>query len=464
MNLNEKFEEMGITPQMIIVNAVMIFAGFVAILNSTLLTPALPSMMRDLNVDAATVQWLTTGYMLVSGILIPITAFLLDRFTTRALFFAAMGLFTLGTVIAGFSNSFAILLVARMLQASGSGIMMPMGQTVMLLTIPKRYRGVGMGMIGIVMCVAPAIGPTASGIIIDLFGWHMLFRIIAPLALLCILVAFFYLENFGETRKVSLDVPSVILSTLTFGGLLYGFSAMGSSGLSPMVIGTLIVGTVSAIFFTRRQLSMDKPFLDLGILKNRSYMISTVLTMIVQASIMFGAVLSPIYVQTLRGFNATASGLMMLPSSIVMMIMSPISGRWFDKYGARVMAIPGLAISALASIPFVVMGTNTSLVVLAIAYAVRSFGMSLVNMPLNTWGLNALDNAHIAHGTAIGNTFRQVASSFGTAIMITIMSVFIAVNPDPTAILTQIHGINAAYGAGTILLVLSLLLTILFVK
>lgn len=462
--MKSKLEEMGITPQALIVNAVLIMAGFIGILNSTLLTPALPSMMRDLHVDAATIQWLTTGYMLVSGIMIPITAFLLARFKTRTLFFGAMGLFTAGTVIAGFANSFPVLLMSRMLQAAGTGVMMPMGQTIMLLTIPKKYRGFGMGMIGIVMSVAPAIGPTAAGIIIDVFGWHMLFRGISPLCFLCILVAFFYLQNFGETYPVKLDIPSVILSTLTFGGLLYGFSAMGSGGLSPIVMITLAIGTISAVFFTKRQLGMDEPFLDLRILKNRAYMISTVLTMVVQASILFGAVLSPIYVQTLRGFGATVSGVMMLPSSIVMMIMSPISGRWFDKYGARVMAIPGLFIAAAATIPFVTMGTTTPIWVLATAYAVRSFGLSLVNMPLSTWGLNALDNREMPHGTAIGNTFRQVAGSFGTAIMITIMSIYIAVNPNPGAVLTQIHGINTAYGVGMVLLLISGILTILFVR
>ena len=162
--------KMGISKKMLMINFVMLFGGFIAILNQTLLTPALPSIMREMQVDASTAQWLTTGFMLVNGIMIPITAYLIDRFTTRKLFFVSMGLFTLGTFIAAISNSFSMVLLARILQAAGAGILMPMGQTIMLLTIPRQYRGVGMGMIGLVMGCAPAIGPVVAGFVIDAFA------------------------------------------------------------------------------------------------------------------------------------------------------------------------------------------------------------------------------------------------------------------------------------------------------
>ncbi len=458
------FEHMGITRREIMINAVMIFGGFIAILNQTLLTPALPSIMRDMNVDAATVQWLTTGFMLVNGIMIPITAFFLDRFTTRKLFFLSMGVFTIGTAIAAIAATFPMILLARVLQAAGAGVMMPMGQTIMLLTLPKQFRGVGMGMIGLVMGCAPAIGPVMSGFIVESFDWHVLFYIITPLALLTMVVAYFYLENLTEPKDVKLDIPSVVLSTLGFGGLLYGFSAIGSSGFDTTVLVSLAVGAVALYFFITRQLKMEEPLLNVSILKNRKFALSVILTMLVNAALVVGTVLNPIYIQTLRGFGASVSGLLMLPASILMIFMSPISGRLFDKYGPRKLAIPGLLITTVFTIPLVTMGEHTSIIFLTFVYMMRTLGIALVNMPLNTWGLNALENSVIAHGTAIGNTFRQVAGSLGTATLITVMSIVIAASPDPAAIPTQIFGINMAYLGAALMMLFAWILTLVFVK
>lgn len=460
-NVLEKF---GLTRQMLVINAVMLFGGFIAILNQTLLTPALPSIMREMNVDASTAQWLTTGFMLVNGIMIPVTAYLIERFTTRKLFFISMGVFTLGTFIAAISTNFSMVLLARVLQAAGAGIMMPMGQTIMLLTLPKKYRGVGMGMIGLVMGCAPAIGPVVAGFVIDAMGWHILFYAMTPLALLTIIVAFFFLENLGETSNPGLDIPSVILSTLGFGGLLYSFSAIGSSGFNTTVLVTLLVGAVALALFIRRQLQLDEPLLKMSIMANKKFTISVILTMLVQAALIVGTVLNPIYIQTIRGYGATVSGLIMLPASLVMLIMSPISGRLFDKLGPRVLAIPGLLIVTIFTIPMVLMDENTSLIWLAFVYTVRMIGLSLVNMPLNTWGLNALENRVIAHGTAIGNTFRQVAGSLGTAVLVTVMSIVVAASANPTSNPAQIHGINMAYLGAAMMMFAALVLTIIFVK
>ena len=456
--------KMGISKKMLMINFVMLFGGFIAILNQTLLTPALPSIMKEMHVNASTAQWLTTGFMLVNGIMIPITAYLIDRFTTRKLFFVSMGLFTLGTFIAAISNSFSMVLLARILQAAGAGILMPMGQTIMLLTIPRQYRGVGMGMIGLVMGCAPAIGPVVAVFVIDAFGWHVLFYAMVPLALLTIVVAYFYLENMGETTDLDLDIPSVILSTLGFGGLLYSFSAIGSSGFSLLVLISFLIGAVALILFIHRQLHMETPLLKVSILRNKKFAISVALTMLVQAALIVGSVLNPIYIQTIRGYGASVSGLIMLPASIVMLIMSPVSGRLFDKFGPRVLAIPGLLITTLFTLPMVMMNENTSLLWLSFVYTVRCVGLALVNMPLNTWGLNALENRVMAHGTAIGNTFRQVAGSLGTAVLITVMSIVVAASANPATDAAQIHGINMAYLGATLMMFVALVLTIVFVK
>ena len=462
--LDEKLNEIGVTKEIIIINAVLILAGFFGMLNQMLLSPALPSIMVEMNVDASTVQWLTTGYMLMSGIMVPVTAFLLDRFTTRRLFFVAMGMFTAGTFTAAISTEFSVIMLARVLQAAGCGIMMPMGQVIMLITVPRQFRGTAMGLIGIVFGVAPCIGPVIGGLVVDIFDWHMLFFGLLPFTILSMVVAFFYLQNFGEPKKVSLDVPSVILSTLGFGGLLYCFSTIGSTGFSTVVLVAFLIGATSLFLFIRRQLSMEVPFLKIDLLKNRTFAMSTALTMLVNAAIMMGGILMPIYVQTLRGYSATASALVMLPSALLSACMSPISGRLFDKHGARKLAIPGLGVAVIATLMLTVLGEDTPLAFIAAAYCLRIAGLSLVNMPLNTWGLNSLDNSVMSHGTAIGNTFRNAAGSLGTAIFITVMSVSIALAPNPGAIDVQINGINYAYFGGALTLILAFVLSILFVK
>ena len=459
-----KFKKMGLSKNVIIINAIMIAGGFLGVLNQTLLTPALPSIMKEMSVDAATAQWLTTGYMLVNGIMVPISAYLLDRFTTRRLFFFAMSMFSLGTLTAAISNHFSIVLLARFMQAAGTGIMMPMGQVLMLLTLPKQYRGAGMGMIGMVMGAAPCIGPVIAGVVIDAFNWHMLFYGLVPLTLIILIVSFFYLENFGETKDVTLDIPSVILSTLAFGGLLYGFSAIGSYGFNTSVFVSLTVGLITLVIFAHRQLNMEEPLLKIDILKNRTFAISVILTMLVNAAILIGGILMPIYIQTLRGFSATVSSLVMLPSAIVSAVMSPISGTLFDKFGARKLAIPGLLLTIIGSIPLSMLSENTPLVFITVAYCVRLIGLSLVNMPINTWGLNTLENSIMSHGTAIGNTLRNVAGSLGTALLITIMSISIALAPNPGAIDVQINGINYAYGGGLVMMFIAFVMTVIFVK
>ena len=457
-------EKFGMNRKMLLINGIMLFAAFITILNQTLLTPALPSIMRDMNIDAATAQWLTTGFMLVNGIMIPITAYLIDRFTTRQLFFVSMTLFAAGTALAAASTTFPMILASRLLQAAGAGVMMPMGQTIMLLTLPRQYRGFGMGLIGLVIGVAPAVGPVISGLVVEAYGWHILFAAMVPLTLLTIVIAYFFLENMGESTNITLDMPSVVLSTLGFGGLLYSFSALGSSGFTALVAITLLIGVVSLVLFIRRQLHMEEPLLKVDILKNRRFALSVILTMLVQAALNIGPVLNPIYLQTIRGFGASVSGFIMLPASIAMLIMSPVSGRLFDKFGPRRLAIPGLFLAAVFTIPMVLMDENTSLYYLAAVYTIRTIGLSLVNMPLNTWGLNSLSNRVMAHGTAIGNTFRQVAGSLGCAILITVMSIVVANCADPATIASQIHGINVAYMGATLMMTTAFVLTILFVK
>lgn len=457
-------EEKGfIAKKDLFIVAIIISGGFITILNQTVLSPALPSIMRQFNITAAEGQWLTTAFMLVNGIMVPVTAYLVDRFTTRFLFITSMSIFTAGTILAAFAPNFPVLLAARIFQAIGAGIQMPLGSVVMMLLFPKEKRGIAMGLVGIVVSFAPAIGPTLSGWIVDVWGWHYIFRVIIPLAILDILFACFFLRNVGEVRKPTLDWASVVLSTFAFGGLLYGFSAAGSYGwLSPATLGALLVGAVTLVFYIRRQLALEEPLLELRVLKTPIFSYATILAMVINAGLIAGTVIFPIYLQNVLGYNALSSGLLMMPGAVVMGIMSPISGGLFDRFGPRKMSLLGLAIMSATTLSFCFLGETNTFVYLCLIFCIRSFGMSLVNMPINTWGINSLDNRYVAHGNAVNNTARQMAGSIGTAIMITIMTIVSANQAALGEIQATVSGMRAAFVFATILAVIALVIA--FIK
>ena len=437
----------GLTRKQIIMLIVLVFGTFVTVLNQTVVAPALPSIMSEMSVDAAVAQWLTTGFTLVNAIMVPITAFLTDRFTTRRLFLASMVLFTAGTALAAWGPNFPVLLAGRLVQAAGAGILMPLVMTVLMWTFPVDRRGTAMGVFGIVIAFAPAAGPTVAGIIIDQANWHVMFWIIAVLCAAVIVFAAFALERGGETNKdVKLDVISVALSTLGFGGLLYGLSAIGSYGVTADSAGGVIIGVIALAFFFRRQLRMEQPMLQVRVLTNRRFLIATIIVMLVQGALLAGGILIPILLQSYMGFSATTSGLVLLPGAIVMGAMGPVAGRLFDKHGPRVLAIIGTGVLALTTATFMFMGPGMGLITLTVIYTVRLFSLSLVNMPISTWGMNALPDKLMNHGTSVQNTFRQVAGSLGTAVIVSASTVATnMVSGSTDAVTAGVFGIHAAF-------------------
>ncbi|QGQ44276.1 DHA2 family efflux MFS transporter permease subunit [Metabacillus sediminilitoris] len=403
--------------------SILMIGAFIAFLNSTLLNIALPSIMVDLDIDTSTVQWLTTGYLLVNGILIPTTAFLIQKFSVRHLFLTAMGLFTAGTLIAGVAHVFPILLTARMVQAAGSAILMPLLMNVMLVSFPVEKRGAAMGVFGLILMSAPAIGPTLSGWIVEHYDWRMLFHFITPIAIVVLLIGFFLLKDKKENVSISLDLFSLLLSSLGFGGLLYGFSSAGSRGWdSPHVYATIIIGIISLVWFILRQGKLDNPMLNFNVFKYPMFSLSSSITIIVNMALFSGFLLLPIYVQTIRGISPLDAGLMLLPGAVLMSVMSPITGRLFDKFGGRILAIVGLSITAIATYLFSNLTLDTSYQYLMIVHAIRMFGMSMVMMPVSTNGLNQLPKQFYPHGTAMNNTLNQVSGAIGTALLVTVMS------------------------------------------
>lgn len=403
--------------------AILFIGGFVALLTNTLLNVALPTIMAEFEIEPSEVQWVTTGYMLINGILIPASAYFIQRFTNRNVFLFAMSLFGLGTFVAMISPAFSILVLGRMIQASGAALMMPLLMNVMLTAFPVERRGTAMGVFGLVMIVAPAIGPTLSGWIIEEYSWRTLFAIILPFAILSLLFAFFKLKNITPNRKVDLDVFSLILSSVGFGGILFGFSSAGDDGWgAPHVYGTIIIGSIGLIWFIIRQFKLKEPMLDFRIYRFPMFALSSAIAVVVSVSMFSGMIITPIYVQTVRGFSPIEAGLLMLPGAILMGIMSPITGRLFDKFGARIMSLIGLIVTVVTTYQFSRLTLDSTYVSIMILYMTRMMGLSLVMMPVMTNGLNQIPMISNPHGTAINSTLQQVSGAIGSALLLTVMT------------------------------------------
>ena len=442
-----------------------LLGAFVTFLNSTFMNVALHYIMADLNISVSTVQWLSTGYMLATATIIPITAFLIDRYTTRTLFFVAMGLFTLGTTIGCFATNFPMLLCARLTQGLASGIITSLMQIVFLTIFPIEKRGFAMGIVGIVLAFAPAIGPTLSGWILNSFSWRHLFYVTWPFAIIDLILGFFLLQNVTENQKVGLDIISFIASTIGFGALLYGFSNAGNYEWTNLLVYLpILIGVLVLIFFVYRQLKSDNPMLDLRVFKSTVYTFSTLLVMIAYASLISSELLLPMYLENVKGFSAFDSGLILMPGAIVMGIMSPLTGILFDKYGARPLALTGLVILGLGTFGLSRLSTETGHIYVSTVYAIRMFGISMINMPLTTSGLNSLSRKLYPDGNAIINTLRQVAGSIGTSIIVTIMSKASASSGSSDPLQASVYGINVSFLTVGFLIVIGLILAFFTIK
>jgi EmrB/QacA subfamily drug resistance transporter len=402
---------------------VLLFGSFLSVLNQTILNVALPDLMKQFDVTATTVQWLSTGFMLVNGILIPVTAFLMKRFTTRQLFIFSMLLLLVGTLINAMAPSFGFLLTGRLFQAAGAAIIMPLLMTVVLVVFPEEGRGTAMGMIGLVMVFAPAVGPTLAGFIIESLSWRWLFIGMAPLIAIVIALSFIYLVNVSETSKPKLDITSVVLSTVGFGGILYGFSSAGKNGWgSAIVLSYLVIGAIFLILFCRRQLTSTEPLLNLRVFKDKVFTMTTTVNVMITMVLYADMILLPIYLQTSRGYTALETGILLLPGALLNALMSPITGRLLDKFGAKPLAIIGLLFTIPAMRGVIDLSDTTSYSYLMIRTIILRIGLTFLTMPITAAGLNALPKKLSAHGSAVTNTVRQVAGAIGTALVITIMT------------------------------------------
>lgn len=452
---------------------VLIFGCFLSTLNQTLLNVALSNLMDVFSVSATTVQWLATGFMLVNGVLVPITAYLMKRFSTRQLFISSMLFLLVGSIFCAVAPNFTTLLIGRMIQAVGAGIIMPLLMSIVMFIFPPEKRGSMMGLIGLAMIFAPAIAPTLAGFVIDYYSWRWLFIGIIPFVVIVILMALKYLINVSETANTKLDVMSVILSTIGFGLILYGFSNAGSHGWDDkVVISTIVVGVMTTAIFCLRQMKSSDPLLNLSVFNNKLFTLTSIINIIVTMMMYADMILLPIYLQNGRGFTALDAGLLLLPGALVNAFMSPVTGKMYDRFGAKPLFITGLIFVIPSMWVVTDLTETTAFSFLMIRTIFLRIGLSFITMPLNTAGLNALPKTLVTHGTAVNNTLRQIAGAIGSAVVITIFTAqttnhaktLLAETPNTTAegirTLASILGSSDAYYFMTILAILAFVLTL----
>lgn len=449
----------------------LLIGGFIALLNETLLNVAFPQLISSLHVSTSTVQWLATAYMLIIGISVPVVAFLMETFTTKKLYLAAMALFTIGTVCCGVSQSFTVLLISRMVQGLGTGMLIPIMMNTILAIYPPEKRGAAMGLSLIVVVFAPTIGPTLSGLVLQYLNWHWLFFSVLPFALFAIVIGAINLQNVSSLSKPKIDVLSILLSTIGFGGLIFGICSIESMGFfNAIVIISLICGIGGLILFVTRQLFLKQPMLEMRAFRFPMFSLGTVVLLIAFMIPFSINIILPTYMQSSMGLTPFTAGLAMLPGGIICGIITPLSGRFYDKIGAKPLVIVGFSILTVVMFFLSHITASTSLPTIIVLHILTFLGTSLINTPMQTNTLNQLPRAYNVHGVAITNTVQQISAAFGSSLFIGLMGAIQSnylkklKSPDFSQQRAAIiSGVDTAFTAALILVVIALMLS-LFIK
>lgn len=401
-----------------------LIAGFIGLFSETALNMALKDLITGFGIHETTAQWLTTGYLLTLGVLVPISGLILQWFTTRQLFMTSLVFSIIGTFIAAIAPTFSVLMIARVVQAVGTALLLPLMFNTILVIIPPHKRGRSMGIIGLVIMFAPAVGPTVSGLILKTLTWHWIFWISLPLLIVALVFGGFFMQNVTKPTKPKIDIFSIVLSTIGFGGIVYGFSSAGEGGGwgSSNVIFAIAIGVVALVAFSIRQVKMDKPMLNLNAFKYPMFVIGLLLILVCMMVMLSAMMILPLYLQTSLALSTFAAGLMLLPGGIINGILSPVMGGLFDRFGPKWLVIPGLVIVAGTMYGFSTVTLETSTGFIVGLHIALMIGISMIMMPAQTNGLNQLPPELYPDGTAIMNTLQQVAGAIGTAIGISILS------------------------------------------
>ncbi|CUS25400.1 MFS family major facilitator transporter, multidrug cation symporter [Paucilactobacillus oligofermentans DSM 15707 = LMG 22743] len=413
---------------------------------ATALTTALPVMITEFNISVTTGQWLTSGYSLAMGIVMPLTAFLITQFPTKKLYLTAIVLFIVGLLIAVLAPNFTILMIGRLFQACGNGILSAMAQVILLTIYPPERRGTIMGWYGLSIGAAPVIAPTIAGVIVDYSGWRMIFYVVIVIMILSFIVASLAFKNVLETRKKHFDTLSFMISAIAYAGITIGIGNIGTyKFISAGVLLPILLGIIAIVIFARRQLSQADPFLDLRILKHRAFTLSLIGSMLLYFAMMGSSIILPLLIQSVEGFSATVSGLVTLPGSLAMAILSPFAGKIYDRFGIRRLFITGSLGLIISNLCMVFININTSLLMIASFNIIRSLAIGCLMMPLITWGMSNFLPEMMAHGTALLTSLRTIAGAIGSAIFVSLMTFVTNNSQHLSAQGAAMHGVNAAF-------------------
>ncbi len=413
-----------------LVLGILVVSTFVVVLNETIMNVALATLITDLGISAATAQWLTTAYLLTMAVVIPVSGFLLQRFTVRQLFITAMSLFTIGTLVAALSSGFAMLLTGRIVQAVGAAVMMPLLMTAVMHSVPARRRGSVMGTISIVTAAAPALGPAVSGAVLSVLDWPFLFWTVLPIAMATLLIGIFLLRNVTQTRRIRIDVLSVILSVLAFGGILFGLVSIGEyangvAHINPLI--PLVIGAAFLLVFIIRQRYLarhDLALLDLRTFQTPQFSCAIIVTGLVAMTLFGTLTVLPLYLQRVLGIGPLATGLLLLPGGVLLAVLSPVVGRLYDRGGIGPLIVSGAVLLALSQIIFVLtIGNYDSSLSAMIMFTVMHIALAFLFTPLMTVALSSLPAGLYSHGSATFSTVQQLAGAAGTATLVTLMTV-----------------------------------------
>ena len=452
---------LGLSRKDMIQMAVLLAGCLLVVLNYTLLAPALPVIMHEMAVDETTVQWLTSIYAMVEAVIIPLNAFLLGRFSVRKLFAGGFALFAVGSLAVAFAPTFGLLLLGRVLQATATGVAMPMVWTLVLLMTPRENRGTVMGLMGIVISFAPAIGPPASGAIIDALGWRALFIGVAAISVVVVLFVLVLLENREGFERTDFDIPSIVLSSGGMLALLYGLSTCTTSPTPMLSFGLMAGGAVLLAVFVRRQGTLEVPMLRIETLTTRRFRIAVIVCCLMEAALIAIDVLLPLYLQNSLGHTPTVTGLVMAPAALAGAVSGIVAGRIFDKRGVRGIAVLGAVLLFASAVAFCFCGADASVILVAAIYMLETIGWQFISTPCNTWGINALPNEHIQHGNALLSTFMQVGASFGTAALVSLTAFGSLAAPGASEAAVQLAGYHVAFiGVAVVIGVVALIVAV----
>lgn len=380
--------------------SVLVASAFIATFNETILNVALSGIMKNMNVSAGTVQWLITAYMIVTSVMVPVTAFLIQTFKTKRLFLSALGLLLLGTVCAACSGSFVMLVISRMIQASGTGMMIPIMMNTVLLVAPKEKIGSSMAICVSAISLGPAFGPTVSGIILQYFSWHALFIMLIPIIALIMIAGKLVLVNVSEITKPKIDYLSIILSTVGLGTVIYGISSISGSNIKVTVL-SFAIGVICIAMFVKRQITLQEPMLNLSPFKYSKFVIGVLLVMISMMIMFTMNVMLPMFMEGSLGKTSFIAAIALLPAAICNGITASIAGKIYDRCGVKWLVPIGLEI---------------------ISYICVCIGVGLTMSPSQTYSLNQLPKEYYPHGVAIVNTLQQVSAAIGSSLFMGIMS------------------------------------------